>query len=131
MPLVITTLRTTRNIDPALAQHLTSIIPNAGFADLHHELKQVGSGWGECGDIALTNLATAIRAYGIWLGPAVGISTRELDKRISILLEEGPSYRSYFNWHMAWARKPHAGHHDDDHVTEWEGINDFIHGYVE
>ncbi|KAI8583354.1 hypothetical protein K450DRAFT_223226 [Umbelopsis ramanniana AG] len=128
--LFITTLRTTRNIDPALAQHLTSIITNAGFADLHHELVKVGSGWGECGDIALNNLASAIKAYGIWLGPAIGINTGELEKRIGIILEEGPLYRSYFNWHMAWARKPQSNYHGDN-AAEWEGINDFIHGYVE
>ncbi|KAH8555949.1 hypothetical protein BGW37DRAFT_479199, partial [Umbelopsis sp. PMI_123] len=129
MLLVMTTLRTTRNIDPALAQHLTSILTNAGFVDLHHEVIKVGNGWGECGDIARRNLASVIKAYGIWLGPAIGISTRELDKRIHVLLEEGSIYRSYFNWHMAWARKPHPNHRDDN-VDELEGINDFIHGYV-
>ncbi|GAB5589329.1 hypothetical protein Unana1_04229 [Umbelopsis nana] len=125
-----TTMRTTRNIDPSLAQNLTSILSSAGFADIHHNIIEVGNGWGECGDIAQNNLADGLSAYGIWFCHAIGLDPEEYEKRRQIIIEEGPIYRSYYHWHMAWARKPSADNVGVD-VAEWEGIKEFVHGYIE
>jgi hypothetical protein len=126
-------MRTTRNIDPALARNLTNIVSNAGFVDLHCEVIQIGNGWGECGEIAQTNLASVLTAYGIWFCHAIGLEPEEYEKRRLLILEEGPIYRSYFNWHMVWARKPAAENEGVNGVdaAEWEGIKEFVHGYTE
>lgn len=126
-------MRTTRNIDPALARNLTNILSNAGFVDLHYQVIQIGNGWGECGEIAQKNLANVLAAYGVWFCHAIGLEPEEYEKRRLLILEEGPIYRSYFNWHMAWARKPAAENEGVNGVdaAEWEGIKEFVHGYIE
>lgn len=96
------------SVDVTWTQRLCEVLSSLGdLTDIHHQ--EVSVGFGYDGPLASSidcSIRDALRSHKRFFMNAYNISSDDCEEKINNIIEESSSCHSYFNYYMAWGRKP-------------------------
>lgn len=96
------------SVDMTWTQHMSEVLCHqGGFTDIHHQ--EVSIGFGYEGPLATSidcSIRDALKSYKQFFMEAYNISSEVCDEKTNLVIEECSKHRSFFNYYMAWGRKP-------------------------
>ncbi|KAG2203776.1 hypothetical protein INT47_012709 [Mucor saturninus] len=96
------------SVDVTWTQRLCEVLSNLGdLTDIHHQ--EVSVGFGYDGPLASSidcSIRDALRSHKQFFMNAYSITSDECEEKINNIIKESATHHSYFNYYMAWGRKP-------------------------
>lgn len=96
------------SVDVTWTRRLCEVLSNLGdLTDIHHQ--EVSVGFGYDGPLASSidcSIRDALRSHKQFFINAHNITNDECEEKINNIIKESATHHSYFNYYMAWGRKP-------------------------
>lgn len=96
------------SVDVTWTQNLCEVLSNLGdLTDIHHQ--EVSVGFGFDGPLASSidcSIRDALRSHKRFFMNAYNMTSDDCEEKINNIIKESATCHSYFNYYMAWGRKP-------------------------
>lgn len=96
------------SVDVTWTRRLCEVLSNLGdLTDIHHQ--EVSVGFGYDGPLASSidcSIRDALRSHKQFFMNAYNITSDDCEEKINNIIKESSTHHSYFNYFMAWGRKP-------------------------
>jgi hypothetical protein len=96
------------SVDMTWTQHMCEVLSRQGeLTNIHHQ--EVSVGFGYQGPLATSidcTIRDALKSYKQFFMEAYDIPSEACDDKINMVIEESSEHHSFFNYYMAWGRKP-------------------------
>jgi hypothetical protein len=96
------------SVDVTWTQHMCEVLSTQGdFTHIHHQEMSVGFGYqGPLATSIDCSIRDALKSYKQFFMEAYDMSSEVCDEKINAIIEESSEHHSFFDYYMAWGRKP-------------------------
>lgn len=95
------------SVDVTWTQNMCEALRQSELTDIHRQ--EVSVGFGYRGPLATSidcSIRDSLRSYKKFFMDAYNISSEVCDEQIDRIINESSAHHSFFNYYMAWGRKP-------------------------
>lgn len=112
--IIIVVLRMSQlhSVDVTWTKNMCEVLRQSELTDIHHQ--EVSVGFGYDGPLAASincSISDSLKSYKKFFMEAYDMSPESCEEQIDQIIEESSEHHSFFNYYMAWGRKPLVSDH--------------------